>query len=580
MKSQQAINKKRQSLGTVHQSAGSEVGRLVSAFWGVAELLRGDFKPFEYQDVILPLVFLLRIDGSDPLCGREVRVLQHDDLKKRSFAEICHAAKTNLDEDLEAEIAKAIGEYLAQISASQQALLQSVGFNGTVDRLREAKLLRVILVCIADVSGSVQRLSNQSAGELYESLLNKFAEFEGETAGEHFTPREVIELMANLLYVGGVSTQSSSIRLYDPACGVGGMLEIAASILGEKHQKSVEVFGQELNPRTHALAEIIRTSGRGFEGQVECGNTLSSDAFPNRNFELMIANPPFGVDWRKVERQIRREASELGSAGRFSAGLPRVSDGSLLFLQHLISKMRPESDGGARIAILFSGSPLFSGTAGSGESRIRQWILANDLLEGVVALPDSIFLNTTVSTYMWILTNVKQEGLEGAIRLVDARHRYKRLSRNIGSRRNQITEQDLGAIVADYCSTSASPTSRSIRACDCLSLRVPVQLTFPDLTTEVENISIPCPTDITLDELGEGGMSDEKAQAYVDAYLAKNYSAYGVDTRADFARSKVACEIPFKSFFFVDDVRESTVSLISVLDQLNETVMGLDQGDQ
>jgi len=580
MKSQKATNENRHPAGTVHQSGGSEVGRLTSAFWGVAELLRGDFKPFEYQDVILPLVFLFRIDGSDPLCGSDGKKLRRVDLKKRSFAEICHSAKTNSDEDLDAQIRKAIGEYLAQLSTSQQALLQSVGFNGTVDRLREAKLLRVVLVCIADVSSSVQQLSNQSAGELYESLLNKFAEFEGETAGEHFTPREVIELMANLLHAGGVDTKSSLIRLYDPACGVGGMLEIAASILGEKYEKSVEVFGQELNPRTHALAEIIRTSGRGFQGQVECGNTLSSDAFPNRNFELMIANPPFGVDWRKVERQIRREANELGSAGRFSAGLPRVSDGSLLFLQHLISKMRPRSEGGARIAILFSGSPLFSGAAGSGESRIRQWILANDLLEGVIALPDSIFLNTTVSTYLWILTNVKPEGRGGAIRLVDARHRYKRLSRNVGSRRSQITEQDLTAIVADYCSTSASPTSRSISVSDCLSLRVPVQLTFPDLTTEVDNISVPFPTDITLDELGRGGMSQEKAQVHVDGYLAKNYAVHGVETKTDLARCKIACEIPFKSFFFVDNARESTASLISVLDQLHETVLGLNRRNE
>lgn len=580
MNSRQSTNENPQSPGMVHQSAGSEVGRLVAAFWAVAELLRGDFKPFEYQDVILPLVFLLRIDGLNPLGGSDDRTLRQTDPTRLSFAQICDSAKTNPDDNIDVEIAKAISTYLAGLSASQQALLQSVGFNATVDRLREATLLRVVLVCIADVSGSVRGLSNQSAGELYESLLNKFAEFEGETAGEHFTPREVIELMANLLYAGGVDTKSSSVRLYDPACGVGGMLEIAASILGKKYEKHVVVFGQELNPRTHALAEIIRTSGRGFEGQVECGNTLSSDAFPTRSFELMIANPPFGVDWRKIERQIRREANDLGSAGRFGAGLPRVSDGSLLFLQHLISKMRTKSDGGARIAILFSGSPLFSGAAGSGESRIRQWILANDLLEGVIALPDSIFLNTTVSTYLWILTNVKPEGREGVIRLVDARHRYKRLSRNIGSRRNQIAEDDLGAIVADYCSTSTSPTSRLIRASDCLSLRVPVQLTFPDLTTEVDNVSIPFPTDTTLDELGRGGMSEEKTQAHVDAYLANHYSVHGVKTKADFSRTKIACEVPFKSFFFVDDVRESTASLVSVLNQLSETVMSLDQRNQ
>jgi type I restriction enzyme M protein len=570
-------------VGKFLTAASSEVGFLTSAFWGVAELLRGDFKSSEYQDVILPLIFLLRTERTSaekksPRKKVRSKVESRNSGSKKKipgavrFVDICELGLGLPEKNIERELEHAVLKYLSQLEVSQRALIESIDFKSIVNRLREAELLHIVLTRIASVSDSVLKLSNQLAGELYESLLNRFAEFEGEEAGEHFTPPEIIELMAQLLYTPSQEKIRKSISLYDPACGIGGMLEIAASVLTDLTGRSVEVFGQELNPRTHALAEIIRTSGRGFSGQIMSGNTLVSDAFSENSFELMIANPPFGVDWKKAERQIRREARELGDDGRFGAGLPRVSDGSLLFLQHLISKMRSSEGGGSRIAILFSGSPLFSGTAGSGESRIRHWILANDLLEGVVALPDSIFLNTTVSTYVWVLTNKKQEQRKGKIRLVDARHRYSRLSRNIGSRRNQITESDLVGITEEYLSSKNLETSRDISLDDCFSIRISVQFTFADGSIETENVLIPCPKNVTATELLEDDLSGTRVRRHVDSYLKKNYNSHGVNAVADFKRCKIFCGVPFKSFFCVQKNEVEPESLTQLIGELSSAI--------
>ena len=298
----------------------------------------------------------------------------------------------------------------------------------------------------------LDKLSNHEMGYVFEHLIRKFAEDSNETAGEHFTPREVIELMVNLLIAPDEETITGTgqvINILDPACGTGGMLTTAADHIRSINQDAeVYLFGQELNGESWAVCEsemLLRNQ----RGTVELGNSFSSDKFPRRKFDYMLANPPFGVEWKKVKDEVEAEA-EIGYAGRFGAGLPRINDGSFLFLQHMISKMDPVEDKGARLAIVFNGSPLFTGAAGSGESEIRRWILENDWLEGIVALPDQLFYNTGISTYFWILSNRKAEALRDKVILLDARDQWEKMRKSLGDKRKLIGADQIRHITGLY----------------------------------------------------------------------------------------------------------------------------------
>jgi len=291
-------------------------------------------------------------------------------------------------------------------------------------------------------------------GYVFEELLRRFSEMSNETAGEHFTPREVIKLMVNILFSedDDALRGSAPIRtMFDCACGTGGMLTGGQEHLTSLNPKArLEVFGQELNPETWAIARSDMMIKGQDPSRIRLGNSLSDDKFTGQNFDYMIANPPFGVDWKRNQRQITDEHEQLGDRGRFGAGLPRVSDGSLLFLQHLISKMKPADEGGSRIAIVFSGSPLISGAAGSGESEIRRWIIGNDWLEAVVALPDSLFYNTGISTYFWIVTNRKADHRTGKVVLLDARQDYSKMRRSLGDKRKYVTSEQIDDLTRLY----------------------------------------------------------------------------------------------------------------------------------
>jgi type I restriction enzyme M protein len=291
-------------------------------------------------------------------------------------------------------------------------------------------------------------------GYLYEELIRKFSELSNETAAGHFTPREVIELMVNLLFIedDDVLAKSGVVRtVYDPAAGTGGMLATA-----EKHLRSMnpnatlEVFGQELNAKTYAVCRSdMMLKGQNAENIV-CGNSLSSDGFKGRTFDYMLANPPFGVDWGKYAQPIKDEAAELGYDGRFGSGLPRKSDGSMLFLMQMISKMKKPEDGGSTVAIVFNGSPLFTGTAGGGESEIRRWIIENDWLEAIVALPEQMFYNTGIATYFWVVTNRKADHRKGKVQLIDAREMWEPMRKSLGNKRRYMSQEQIKAITREY----------------------------------------------------------------------------------------------------------------------------------
>lgn len=434
---------------------------MAADIWAVADLLRGDYKRHEYGQVILPFTVLRRLDAVMAPTREAVRArdaaleIQHKELLLQKTAKLpfYNTSKqdfTTIRADAP-QVAKNLRDYVNGFSANVGAILSRFDFDNQVTRLAEAKLLYQVVGRLADMR-DLDKLEPHDMGYVFEHLIRKFAEDSNETAGEHFTPREVIELMVNLLIAPDEDTiigAGQVINILDPACGTGGMLTTAEErIKGVNPEAQVYLFGQELNAESWATCQSEMLM-RDQPGKVALGNSFSQDAYPGKKFDYMLANPPFGVEWKKVKDDVESEA-ELGFAGRFGAGLPRINDGSFLFLQHMIAKMEPVEGKGCRLAIVFNGSPLFTGAAGSGESEIRRWILQNDLLEGIVALPDQLFYNTGISTYFWILSNRKRRELRGQVILLDARDQWEKMRKSLGDKRKQISAAQIGHITKLY----------------------------------------------------------------------------------------------------------------------------------
>jgi type I restriction enzyme M protein len=434
--------------------------------WSVADLLRGDYKQSEYGRVILPLVVLRRLDCV--LEPTKAKVLQTYDrvasrvenvgplLRQVSGQEFYNTSLLDLRSVLgdTEHIADNLLAYMRDFSPEARDVLEKFDFRTQIDRLDRANLLYLVLSRFCELDLHPKTVSNLEMGYLYEELIRRFSELSNETAGEHFTPREVIRLMVNLLFIEDdrLLTRPGLVKtLFDPACGTGGMLSIAEDHLRALNPEALlQVYGQELNPETYAVCRSDMMLKGQDTSRMECGNSFSEDGFEGQVFDYLLANPPFGVEWKKVERTVRNEHQAKGFDGRFGAGLPRINDGSFLFLQHMISKMKPPEQGGSRLAIVFNGSPLFTGGAGSGESEIRRWIIENDWLEAVVALPDQLFYNTGISTYFWIVTNRKSPARRGKVQLVDARELWIKMRKSLGEKRKEISPEQIAEITRLY----------------------------------------------------------------------------------------------------------------------------------
>jgi type I restriction enzyme M protein len=433
--------------------------------WAVADLLRGDYKQSEYGKVILPLTVLRRLDcvleatkkavldRTEKLRGRVDNV--EPVLCAVSGEQFFNTSPLDFRRLLDdpGQVAGNLEAYIAGFSSAAREIIDKFDFNAQITRLDRANLLYLVVSRFAEIDLHPSAVSNLEMGYLYEELIRRFSELSNETAGEHFTPREVIRLMVNLLFAEDdeALTGPGVVRtLFDPACGTGGMLSVA-----EDHLRSLnpavrlEVFGQELNDETYAVCRSDMMLKGQDASHIFRGNSFSEDGHPGRTFDYLLANPPFGVEWKKVEDEVRRE-HDKGFSGRFGAGLPRINDGSFLFLQHMISKMKPPAEGGSRLAIVFNGSPLFSGGAASGESEIRQWIIENDWLEAIVALPDQLFYNTGIPTYFWIVTNRKRDERRGKVQLVDARDYWVKMRKSLGEKRKEISSEQISEITHLY----------------------------------------------------------------------------------------------------------------------------------
>ena len=438
---------------------------LANFIWDICNLLRGHYKRNEYRKVILPLTVLRRFDCV--LAETKEAVLDADAgyaggnesvrrsvLQRASGRAFYNTSRLDFGRLLDDpnNLAQNLNSYIRDFSPNVREIMDRFAFDRQITVMDEKNLLFQVIQRFSSVDLSPERVDNIQMGYVFEELIRIGAEQANEEAGEHFTPREVIRLMVSLLLSPEPDLGHGHLvkTIYDPACGTGGMLSEADKYLREHNRDANPIlYGQDMNDESWAVCKSDMLLKGDDADRIILGDTFRQDGYTRRpdgrkhTFDYMLANPPFGVEWKQQQRDIEREADTLGHEGRFGAGLPRINDGSLLFLQHMLSKMQPVDEGGSRLAIVFNGSPLFTGDAGSGESNIRQWIIENDWLEAIVALPDQLFYNTGISTYIWVLTNRKEPYRKGKVQLIDGRQFFRKMRKSLGNKRNELSPEQI-----------------------------------------------------------------------------------------------------------------------------------------
>ena len=604
---------------------------LSALIWSVADLLRGDFKQSEYGRVILPFTVLRRLDCV--LAPTKAAVLaEYRDKEqvglpfepfvlRKSGVPFYNVSALDLptlagDQD---HLRANLHAYIQGFAPDVRDIFEHFDFANTVERLHKAGLLYLVVEKFAHIELHPRRVDNVHMGLVFEELIRKFAEISNETAGEHFTPREVIRLMVSLLFIEDdeALTRPGIVRtIYDPTAGTGGMLSVAGEHLHDINPGArMSMYGQELNPESYAICKADMLIKGQDVRNIVLGNTLSEDGLLGKLFDYMLSNPPFGVEWKKVEKEVRREAEDKGFAGRFGPGLPRVSDGSLLFLLHLISKMRPAEQGGSRIGIVLNGSPLFTGGAGSGESEIRRYLLENDLVEAIVGLPTDMFYNTGISTYVWILTNRKVEDRKGWVQLIDASSFWHKMRKSLGSKRKELSDAHIAeitrllgefleaeqAVVNDAQGKElervtlfpevrcpAAPEGGKVK-------RVPIARVFRNEDFGYRTITIERPQRDAAGNvvLGERGKQKGKPQPDtalrdtenvplsedVQAWFEREVLPHAPDAWIDHDKTKVGYEIPFNRHFYVFEpprpLAEIDADLKRSMDRIKQMIEGL-----
>ncbi|MCC8686692.1 type I restriction-modification system subunit M [Xanthomonas campestris] len=608
----------------------------LSAFiWSVADLLRGDYKQSEYGRVILPFTVLRRLDcvleKTKPAVLTEFDAktkagLNPDPfLKKKARQSFYNTSSLDLtrllgDQD---NIRQNLYAYIQAFSPEARDIFERFDFQAQVERLAKANLLYLVTEKFANIDLHPEVVDNATMGSVFEELIRKFAEISNETAGEHFTPREVIRLMVGLLFIedDDVLTPGNAVvrTIYDPTAGTGGMLSIAGEYLAEHNpQARLTMHGQELNDESYAICKAdMLIKGQAVENIV-AGNTLSDDGHAGHKFDYMLSNPPFGVEWKKVEKAVRAEHETKGFDGRFGPGLPRVSDGSMLFLMHLLAKMRPARDGGSRFGIVLNGSPLFTGGAGSGESEIRRYVLENDLVEAIVGLPTDMFYNTGIATYVWILSNKKPADRKGWVQLIDAGSFWQKMRKSLGSKRKEMAqahidtvtrlfgdfaEAELISVIDAAGNTWSEPqlvthTQTAPAAPEGGRLkRVPIARIFKNEDFGYTTITVERPLKDEAGNMVLGLKGKQKGKPQPDSalrdtenvplgqdigeYFAREVLPHAPDAWIDEVKSKVGYEIPFNRHFYVfepprslhaidAELRTVTASIMQMLGELAE----------
>ena len=604
----------------------------LSAFiWSVADLLRGDYKQSDYGKVILPFTVLRRLDCvlektktavlAELAEKTKAGLAPEPFLLRKAGQSFCNTSPLDMgklmgDQD---HIRENLYSYVQAFSPAVKDIFDRFDFISQVEKLAKANLLYQVAEKFARIDLHPEVVSNSQMGLVFEELIRKFAEISNETAGEHFTPREVIRLMVNLLFVedDDVLSKPGVVRtIYDPTAGTGGMLSVAGEHLeGLNPQARLTMFGQELNDESYAICKADMLIKGQDVGIIVAGNTFSEDGHPTRKFDYMLSNPPFGVEWKKVEKEIRKEHEEKGYDGRFGPGLPRVSDGSLLFLMHLLSKMRPAQDGGSRFGIVLNGSPLFTGGAGSGESEIRRYVLENDLVEAIIGLPTDMFYNTGIATYVWIVSNRKPAHRKGKVQLIDASSFWRKMRKSLCSKRKELSEEhiaDVTRLFGDFTEaqiailldaegkeagshivrpdepTPAAPEGGKVKL-------APLSRILPNAAFGYRTITVerPLRDDKGKSVLGTKGKQKGKPQPdsalrdtenvplseEVGDYFKREVLPHAADAWIDHEKTRVGYEIPFTRQFYVFEpprpLAEIDADLLKVTDRIKAMIEGL-----
>ena len=572
---------------------------LSSFIWSVADLLRGDYKQSEYGKVILPFTVLRRLDcvleATKPAVLVELEAKQQVGLNPEPF--LLRKAGQSFYNTSALDMKKLMGDqdhirenlysYVQAFSPAVRDIFERFDFHTLVDRLSKSGLLYQVTEKFAQIDLHPDVVSNSQMGLVFEELIRKFAEISNETAGEHFTPREVIRLMVNLLFIedDDVLSKPGVVRtIYDPTAGTGGMLSIAGEYLEEHNpQARLTMFGQELNDESYAICKADMLIKGQDVANIMPGNTLSDDGHLHKKFDYMLSNPPFGVEWKKVEKDIRKEHEQQGFNGRFGPGLPRVSDGSLLFLLHLVNKMRPTAEGGSRFGIVLNGSPLFTGGAGSGESEIRRYVLENDLVEAIIGLPTDMFYNTGISTYVWILSNRKPETRKGYVQLIDASGMWQKMRKSLGSKRKEMSDAHIAEVTRLFGEfqegeQDGKPISRIFKNADFGYRTITVERPLRDAAGKIAlaekgKLKGKPQSDSSLRDTENVPLSEE-----VESYFKREVLPHAPDAWIDHDKTKVGYEIPFNRHFYVFQPPRPLAAIDTELKQCTDRILSMIAG--
>lgn len=572
----------------------------LSAFiWSVADLLRGDYKQSEYGKVILPFTVLRRMDcvleSTKDAVLAEYASKQKAGVNPEPF--LLRKAKQSFYNISPLDMKKLMGDqdhikenlfsYIQGFSVAVRDIFERFDFYTQVERLAKSGLLYQVTERFANVDLHPDKVSNSQMGLVFEELIRKFAEISNETAGEHFTPREVIKLMVNLLFIedDDILAKPGVVRtIYDPTAGTGGMLSVAGEYLLEHNPEArLTMFGQELNPESYAICKADMLIKGQDVANIVFGNTFSDDGHLHKKFDYMLSNPPFGVEWKKVEKEVRKEHESQGFNGRFGPGLPRVSDGSLLFLLHLISKMRPAVDGGSRFGIVLNGSPLFTGGAGSGESEIRRYVLENDLVEAIIGLPTDMFYNTGISTYVWILSNRKPKHRKGLVQLIDASGYWQKMRKSLGSKRKELSDNHIAEITRLFgkfieANEGKKPISRIFKNTDfgyrTITIERPLRDEHGQIILAIKGKQKGQPqSDSNLRDTENVPLHED-----VEEYFKREVLPHVPDAWIDHEKTKIGYEIPFNRHFYVFEPPRSLTEIDADLKQCTDRILTMIKG--
>lgn len=564
----------------------TSINEKAALIWAIADKLTGVYKPHEYGEVILPLTVIRRFDCI--LADTKEAVLKKYDevknlpmrdvlLRKASGYEFYNTSKYTFEKLLDDpdNIEENFHDYLNGFSENVRDIIEKFKFDGHIDTMANKGILYIVIKEFTSTRANLHPdvISNLEMGYIFEEIIRRFSESHNEDAGQHYTPREVIRLMVNILFYDDSSTLSGkniARTIYDPACGTGGMLSVAEEYLHELNSSTeLMSFGQELNDQTFAICKadmLIKGNNADF---IKDGNTLSDDQFEGQKFNYIISNPPFGREWKNEKRVVEDEAKR-GFAGRFGAGLPAASDGQMLFLMTAISKMKEPRDGGSRIAIIHNGSPLFTGDAGSGPSDIRKYILESDLLEAIIALPNDIFYNTGIATYIWVLSN-KKAGTrrEGKVQLINANGLYEKRRKALGNKRNDIPESAIAEITQIYGDFRETEISKIFNNEDFGYTKITVERPLRGEDGELILKNGKKQPDTSLRDTENVPLTEN-----IQDYFKREVLPFAEDAWIDEKKSKVGYEIPFTRYFYKYEAPQPSAEIMAEILELEKELEG------